>query len=304
MKLLALQLVRLPGDWYGVAATHACKRYKMDRHSVTVSASQSFSKKIGDASHDLAESIAHWHIWASLAWQDTVARYRGSVIGPFWITLSMAALIGGMSLLYTQLLHIDARVYVPYLAAGIVLWGFISGVIQESTAAFNQGAAIIRQSSISMFIFVWRTIYRNVIVLGHNLIIVAIVLGVSNQWAKIMPLQLAAGAVVLVLNLAWISTIFAFIGARFKDVPQLVAALLQLAFFMTPIFWRPSGISQHRFVLDFNPLYHMLELVRGPIMGEGISALTWSFSFGFLAAGWLVAFLFYAAQRRRIVHYL
>ncbi|HWW28231.1 MAG TPA: ABC transporter permease [Caulobacter sp.] len=287
-----------------MAATHAFKRYKMDRHSVTASASLSFGKKVGDAARDLAESIAHWHIWVSLAWQDTVARYRGSVIGPLWITLSMAALVGGMSLLYTQLLHIDARIYIPYLGTGIVIWGFISGTIQESTTAFDQGAAIIRQSNISMFIFVWRTIQRNIIVLGHNLIIVAIVVGVSNMWTHVLVLQLLGGAVLLILNLAWISTIFSFVGARFKDVPQLVAALLQLAFFMTPIFWRPSGISQHRYVLDFNPLYHMLELVRGPIMGEGVSALTWSFSFGFLAAGWLVAFLFYAAQRRRIVHYL
>jgi ABC-type polysaccharide/polyol phosphate export permease len=276
----------------------------MDRHVVAISASSSITKKIGDAWDDFISSLVKWHVWVALAWQDIVSRYRGSVLGPLWITVSMGAMIGGMALLYSQLFHIDPRIYVPYLSVGIVMWGYLAGTIQEACGAFAQGAPIIRQSNMPMFVFIWRTLYRNVIVLGHNMIIVLVTLAVSGMWMHVRPFEFLAGGVLLSLNLLWISMLLSVLGARFKDVTQIVAALMQVAFFLTPIFWRPEGITRGRQVLDLNPLYHLLEIVRAPVIGGPFPLRSWEFSAIMLVAGWALVFPYFAAQRRRVVHYL
>lgn len=276
----------------------------MDSHTVTISASSSTAKKFGDGYSDFISSIAKWNVWVSLAWQDIVSRYRGSVLGPFWITVSMGAMIGGMALLYSQLFHIDPRIYVPYLSAGIVMWGYIAGSIQEACSTYQQGAQIIRQSNMPMFVFIWRTLYRNIIVLGHNMVIVVVTLIVSGMWMHVRPLEFIGGFLMVSANLLWIMTLLSVLGARFKDVAQIIGAVLQVAFFMTPIFWRPEGITHGRVVLEFNPLYHLLELVRAPVIGGPFPLKSWGFSAAMLVAGWALAFPIFAAQRRRVVHYL
>ncbi len=226
------------------------------------------------------------------------------MLGPFWITLSMGAMIGGMSLLYSQLFHIDPLIYVPYLSVGIVLWGYIGGTIQEACQMYAQASSIIRQSNLPMFVFIWRTIYRNLIVFGHNMIIVVITLALSGIWKHIRPLELVGGFLLVNANLIWILMLLSVLGARFKDVTQIVGAVLQVAFFLTPIFWRPEGITRHREVLDLNPLYHLLELVRAPMIGGAFPAHSWMFSGTMLVIGLAVSFPIFAAQRRRVVHYL
>ena len=49
---------------------------------------------------DLRDGLASWRLAWALARLDLRNRYRGSVIGPFWVTLSTAAMLVGLGLLY------------------------------------------------------------------------------------------------------------------------------------------------------------------------------------------------------------
>ena len=75
---------------------------------------------------DLWEGLKKWKIWMALAWQDIKLRYRRSVIGPLWITLSMAITVYSMGFLYSRLFHMDLDSYFPYLVSGMLAWGVIS----------------------------------------------------------------------------------------------------------------------------------------------------------------------------------
>ena len=87
-------------------------------------------------------------------------------------------------------------------------------------------------------------------------------------------------------------------------MPQIIAAVLQFAMFMTPIFWRPDQISKGHFILTFNPFYYMLDAVRAPILGAPQDPRTWWVLSATAVVGWSVAFIIFAGTRRRIVHYL
>ncbi len=216
----------------------------------------------------------------------------------------MGLLIAGMSVLYANLMSLSLKAYVPWLACGIVLWGLITTTLTEGCDAFVAGAQIIRQSATPIFTFVLRTLARNLIVFGHNLVIVVVVAVLFGFWREVRPLGLILGLLGVLANLSWIVTFVALASARFRDVPQIVASILQIALFLTPVFWHPEQLPNRPVILWLNPFYHLLEVVRAPLTGAVTSPGSWRFVNVMALLGWAFLFPLFAAHRRRVVHYL
>jgi ABC-type polysaccharide/polyol phosphate export permease len=108
------------------------------------------------------------------------------------------------------------------------------------------------------------------------------------------------------MNLLWIALILGVACARFRDLPQMVGSVLQVVFYLTPIMWLPKSLPANvsAYLLDFNPAYHLLEIVRAPLLGYPPSAMNWAVSGLLAAVGWAVALLFYGHFRRRIAYWL
>src|SRR5258708_32822844 len=81
---------------------------------------------------DLLSAFEAWPLWTMLGWNDIRQRYRRSTLGPLWITLSMAVFIGVLGVIYSRIFHVEVDIYLPFLTAGYVTWGFIAQVINES----------------------------------------------------------------------------------------------------------------------------------------------------------------------------
>src|SRR5678816_199929 len=134
------------------------------------------------AVRDLRNSFGRIGLAWSLAWHDVGSRYRGSILGPFWITLSMGLMVLGIGFLYANLFGIALNIFLPYVALGIVFFGVITGTVNEGCDTFVQAAGMLSQTSLPMFTFVWRTLFRNMINLGHHLVIVVGVLAFYGYW--------------------------------------------------------------------------------------------------------------------------
>jgi ABC-type polysaccharide/polyol phosphate export permease len=254
---------------------------------------------------DLRHSFDRLGLAWSLAWHDVVSRYRGSILGPFWITLSMGLMVLGIGLLYANLFKIPVREFIPFVALGIVFFGFISGAINEGCLTFMNAASMLSQTSLPMFTFVWRTVIRNLIYLAHHAVIVVIVVIWAGLGIKSHLLVAAFGGLLVVLNVGWLSMVLGIASARFRDVPQIVMSVTQFAMFMTPVFWRPDDRFDHNHaVLALNPFYHLLHAVRAPLLGDTVAPVTWTVLIVMAVAGWALTFSVFANTRRRIVHYL
>ena len=256
------------------------------------------------AVRDLSDSFQRLGLAWSLATHDIGSRYRGSILGPFWITLSMGLMVLGIGFLYANLFSISISTFLPYVALGIVFFGVITGTVNEGCETFVLASGMLSQTSLPMFTFVWRTVLRNLINLAHHLVIVLAVLTVYGYWRTADLPAALAGVLLLLLNGSWISLLAGIASARFRDIPQIVGSAMQFAIFMTPVFWMPDRFGKHRAVLDFNPFFHMLEAVRAPLLGKPVSALTYEVLVAMALIGWFAAFMIFARTRRRIVHYL
>jgi ABC-type polysaccharide/polyol phosphate export permease len=257
------------------------------------------------ALRDLRNSFGKLGLAWSLAWHDIVSRYRGSVLGPFWITLSMGLMVLGIGFLYANLFAIPLNEFLPFVALGIVFFGVMTGIINEGCDTFVHASGMLSQTSLPMLMFVWRTVFRNMINLAHHLVIVVAVLLFYGYW-RVADLPLAlVGVALMVINVAWISLLVGIASARFRDIPQIVVSVMQFAIFMTPVFWLPDRFSKdHQIVLDLNPFYHLLDGVRAPLLGQAVQTHTYFVLVGMAVVGWLLTFGLFAMTRRRIVHYL
>ncbi|MBS0334452.1 MAG: ABC transporter permease [Proteobacteria bacterium] len=257
------------------------------------------------AFRDLRASAERMDLARSLAWHDVVSRYRGSILGPLWITLSMGLMVLGIGVLWGGLFRVPVREFIPFVAVGIVFFGFVTTTINEGCETFVQAAGMLSQTSLPMFTFVWRTVLRNLINLGHHVVIVGVVLVWAGLWAKANYLGALLGFVFLVVNVAWVSMLVAIISARFRDIPQAVASVTQAAAIMTPVFWLPDRIPpRYHLILDLNPFYHLLEAVRAPLLARGVAPHTYLVLAAMAVLGWGLVFSLFASTRRRIVHYL
>lgn len=254
---------------------------------------------------DLRASIGKLGLAWTLAWHDVVSRYRGSILGPFWITLSMGFMVLGIGFLYSELQHISLTETMPFVALGIVFWGMISLVIIEGCDTFVHAAGMLSQTSLPMFTFLWRTILRNLVTLAHHVVIIVGVLILYGFW-RTMDLPMAlVGILLTLLNVSWMSLAAAISSARFRDIPQIVTSIMQFSMFMTPVFWKPqSREGMMKSVLDLNPFFHMLDSIRTPLLGGKVQMLTYEVLIVMGILGWAATFSMFAMTRRRIVHYL
>jgi lipopolysaccharide transport system permease protein len=256
------------------------------------------------ACRDIVEGLSHRYVWSSLAGQDIRQRYRRSVIGPFWVTLSMGLMIVGMGYLYSQLFGHPLTEYMPFLTVGLVVWGLINALANEGCQTFISAEAIIKQIRLPLTVHVWRTVWRNLIVFGHNAVVIVLVLAVFRPHLRWDVLLLPLAVVVLMVNGWWVCVVLGIMSARYRDIPQLAASLLQVLFFLTPVIWKTDTIGDRIWLANSNPAYHLIEIVRAPLIGQPMPFFSWMFATAFTALGSAVAFLLLARFRARIPYWL
>lgn len=253
---------------------------------------------------DLFEGIHSIYIWPMLGWQDIKQRYRRSVLGPFWLTISNATLIGGMGPLYGRLLDQDITTYFAYLAVGYVIWILIAGIIHDSCNAFISAEGYIKQVRLPFTVHVLRVVWKNVLILAHNFVIVILVVIIYVDGIDWRLLLAPLGVCLIAINGIWLGLLFGLLCARFRDIPQLVSSLLQIVFFLTPIMWRGEMLGRHQWVVQFNPIYHFLEITRAPLLAGAVPTTSWIVVGGITLAGFILALLIFARYRARIAYWV
>jgi len=253
---------------------------------------------------DIRGGVLNVHVWPALGWQDIKQRYRRSVLGPLWLTVSMGAMIGAMGPLYGRLFGQDIAIYFGYLATSFVIWQLVSQCVNDTCQSFIGSEGFIKQVTLPLTTYVLRSIWRNMIMFFHNLIVVAIVFLVYPPPISWSALLAPIGLLLFTANAIWFGVVLAMVCARFRDVAQIVQSLTQVALFLTPIFWKPQMLGRHEWANNLNPLYHYLEIIRGPLLGETLNAISWVFSVGSAVLGGALMIFMLSRYRARVPYWV
>lgn len=254
---------------------------------------------------DLKKGMTSWRVWLMLAWQDIRLRYRRSSLGPFWITISMAISIYSMGFLYGHLFHVDLNIYYPFLAAGLLVWNLIYLFIVDSTNAFIEAENYLKQMKLPYSIFILRVITRSLIMFAHNIVVLVPIILFLHIKISIGMLYIFPNLLILTLSAIGFGMCLALVGARFRDITQIIVSLMQVAFFLTPIIWSHAILPpKYQFVVEINPFAQYLELLRAPLTGNIASFYTYLFTIVLMLFGLFLAFYSFVRVRHRIIYWL
>lgn len=255
---------------------------------------------------DLISTYFKSHLALMLGWQDIKQRYRRSKLGPFWITISMGVMIAMIGIVFGQVLDSPMRDYWPFLATGLILWTFFSTAIMEGSNAFIDSKEMIRQLNLPLSLYPLRVLWRNIVICGHNIIILPLVFLIVGKELTWQIFWLIPGFIVFALNAFWLSLFLGVFCTRFRDMTQIINSMLQVFFYITPVLWMPNLLNPRSasLIVETNPVYHLMELVRAPILGNAPSVLNWQVSIGLVVVGGLLTLYLFGNYKKRIAYWL
>ena len=218
--------------------------------------------------------------WLYLGIQDIRLRYRRSIIGPWWVTISTGIMIALLGFLWSHIFNQTIETYLPFFTLGFILWNWISAQLNDAASGFNQFQGTIKQIKLPFPIFTLRLAVRQMLILFHNAIIILLVLliiGKGISWVSLLaiPNLFLIQSIVTLLSI----TIMIFCS-RYQDMAQVVNVFTQIIFYFTPILWQVEAIRNKPYLAEWNPFYHWIEMIRAPLLGSfpSDSDIIWSLS--------------------------
>jgi ABC-type polysaccharide/polyol phosphate export permease len=255
---------------------------------------------------DLLNGLRHWELWGRLGWYDVKRRYRRTIIGPYWGAISLAVFVLAVGVVGAGLWNQDLANYLPFLAAGMIVWAMISTNVTEACNLFVSGANFFRQMRLDYSVLVYSMVWRNLITFSHNLSVYVLVILIFAPHTFGLEMLLALPGLVLVaINSVWIALVLGMVCLRFRDIQPLVASVIQISMFVTPIFWSPDTLSSLRRLVfvTLNPLYHLIDVVRSPLLGRVPAQQSYIAVLIITVVGWTLAYLVFRRFRSRIPYW-
>ena len=219
-----------------------------------------------DTIKSIKKSIEHWKVWTYFGWLDIKLKYRTAVIGPFWITASLTVFCLALTNVYSAIFHIEMSGMLLYIAVGLSSWTLIIGPISESPTLLINNSGYIKEAGINPIEVIFRGVFRNIIIYLHNFIFILMLIFFGYGGIDTVILLLPLNIFLVLINITFISLILSIIGARYRDVGQIVQNITQLLFLITPVFWVINEQALKSPLVYLNPFYYYLELLRSPLL--------------------------------------
>jgi lipopolysaccharide transport system permease protein len=249
------------------------------------------------------------YFWMALVRIDLRKRYRRSVLGMGWSLLHPIAMTVVLCVVFGGLFGISRRTYAPLLLSGLTFWGFIMAAVTQGCQCFLQGESYIRQQPAPLAVYPLRTVLAAAFhfILGFS-ITLAFVWWV-NGFGNLPALLILVPTFALLFVFGWsVAVCTGIANVMFQDSQHLIEIAMQIAFYATPIMYRPEMLMGRRLVSWFvrvNPLAAFLELIRRPLL-EGELPSSWAVGLASLATLIAIAAAALALRRfeKRMIFYL
>lgn len=256
------------------------------------------------ALEDLAGGLSRWRLAWALARGDITHRYRGSILGPLWLTLSTAVMLGALGFLYAKLFRMDVTDYLPWLTVSLIVWNVVNQVVTDATTSLTGAEGVIRQMPLPYSVHALRVVMRNALIAAHNLPLIFVVFAIYGITPSWMALLAIPGFILMAISGFAAAIFLGMACARFRDIPPIIASIMQIAFFVSAVIWKPEMVGHWQPFMPLNPVFAVMETVRGPLMGNSGGAIVWIAAFAWTAILVAAAWAFFVRFRGRIAFWV
>ena len=254
---------------------------------------------------DLAQGIKDWRVSHLMGLNEIRRRYARSKIGQFWVTISTAIMVAALGSVWSALWKTPIGELLPFISISLILWGLMTGTLGEAATVFVQSGPMYLNQGMSFSTAIYALIYRNLLIFAHNLPVVVATMIIFSVPLRATAILALPGFVFLVVTLLWLGYLVAIACVRFRDLTQVVQSGLLIAFFVTPILWKPEQILfQSPYFLLLNPFAALLAVVREPLLGQLPSISDWLIAVTFSVGGFVLTLPLIGYCKRRIIYWI
>lgn len=252
------------------------------------------------AFRDITGALVRFPVWRCLGVLEVKQRYQRSVLGPWWVSISMLIFIVVLGTVFSRIFSLNFAEYMPYFSAGYLLWLYISSCINESADLFRVNSGFIKQIKLPYTLYVFKFLTKNIVIFFHNFLVFLLILWyfhVPIGWPMLLAIP---GFILLSMNMYWISLIVSLVSTRFRDMVPIINSCVQLLFFVTPISWDKQLVGSQSKIIKLNPITYFIDVVRDPLLGK-IPAIESLFIVSSIACiGLALSFFIFSRVRSRI----
>jgi ABC-type polysaccharide/polyol phosphate export permease len=201
-----------------------------------------------------------------IAFIEILMKYKRSVIGPFWITISTLILILGISFVNSSIFGFNSKQVVPWVGIGIIIWNYISSIFED--AFDNYSKLILLNLKLHFFDLTLTSVFKNMLIFLHNVVIIIFIIFYYDINLINTIYYIPLSIIFFLIDSICISILISFLCLRYRDFILIIRNLLFICFLMTPVFWFPDVLQSNRtFLLDYNIFYHVIQIARNPLLG-------------------------------------
>ncbi len=257
-----------------------------------------------DLLKDLKLGAERYYLWLYLGWRDVYRRYLRSFLGPSWLFINSLVLVSVMGPLYSFLFKIPMENYLGYMITSVLTWQTVAQIFNDIPSVYINNSGFITDVNLPFSVYHMQMLWRNLVIYGNSLIIILPVTFFSHLLNLQSFLLFPVNLLLVVLNGLFASYLIAGIGTRFRDIAPIMASIIQIAFFATPIIWKKEMLGPHYYLTYFNPFFHMLEMLRAPFLGYVPDAISYIVLSVTALIGFLLTFVSYRRIQTRVAYWL
>lgn len=253
---------------------------------------------------DVGDGIRLAPLWWRLGLDQTASRFQRSILGPFWMACNLLVVAFALAFLVSAMMGVNLMGTFPQVVAGLLAWSLVGTAMAEAQAIFLYNAGLMQSQRLPLSFYVFLHAQKaatNFLFQAIAFWAVMLIIGrfVAPHWTLIPAL------VVMLLIVCLQGFIIAIPSTRFRDVAYMMSYVVQLLFYVTPVFWVTDNLSpKSRRMVELNPFTHQVELLRAPLTGHAPAALDWWWTLGMTGVLAIIAFALLAMFRKRVVFWL
>lgn len=210
--------------------------------------------------------IPHSVYWWPQALDTLRHRFSRSKLGPLWVILNSVIYITTLSFIFSNVFGDDFDKTLLYIATGIIFWNYMSTSLMDCCNAYIENISGIQNTTTPLLSYPLRSLSINFLYLVLNLIFLSIIALLFGDIGLFNLFGFLVGLILLCVNVSILGIFLSLLSARFRDTPFLISNLLQVMFFATPIIWSLDNLKQRIFILELNPFFLLIELIRAPLL--------------------------------------
>lgn len=265
---------------------------------------RSDGNRIVEALGDIASGFLKFRIWRQLAWEDFIERYRRAYFGVLWAIFGFILFSFAIIFFVSAVTDGNVTSGALYILFGFLFYQLLTSMVIDASLLFVGARAWIKSTRMPYSLYVFKGITRAMTLFGFNVIGASIMLFFFNYQPTLGALWVLPGLLAILVNAVWVYLFLGTILARLRDVQHLLAFIVRMGIFFTPVMWRPGDDPFRSMIALFNPLTHFIDICRIPLVEGHPPVQSWIIVGCLTVVGWILALAVFIAFRRRIIFWI